>query len=214
MVYKQLEQHPLFRRVEPELLKLALEYADLVCISRGETVYDRQRFRRCLGVVLEGELTVRKEALLVSTLRPDDVFGAAALFNEEEEYPTTLTARSDCRLLLIPQEQVGKLIRTSGAFAENYVLYLSGRIRFLSHRLDTVSAERGEGKLASYLLSGADESGTVTLSATQLSQRLGVGRATLYRAFEFLERKGAISRAGKTIRILDVNKLHGLCERA
>lgn len=214
MVHEQLKQHVLFRRVEPELLELTLKHADMVCISRGETAYDRQRFRRCLGVVLEGTLAVRKESLLVSTLQPGDVFGAAALFNEEEEYPTTLTARSDCRLLLIPQERVGELIRNSGAFAENYVSYLSGRIRFLSNRLDTVSAERGEGKLASYLLSGADESGTVTLSATQLSQRLGVGRATLYRAFEVLEREEAILREGKTIRIVDVNKLHGLCERA
>lgn len=214
MVLEQLERHPLFRRVEPAMLAETLSRADVVSVNRGGTAYDRQCFRRCLGVLLEGELQVRKEALLVSTLRTGDVFGAAALFTEQEEYPTTLMARTDCRMLLIPQEAVRALICSSAAFAENYVSYLSDRIRFLSTRLDTVSADRGESKLASYLLSAKDERGTVTVSATQLSQRIGVGRATLYRAFEVLGREGAISRAGKSIRVIDEKKLHALCERA
>lgn len=211
---EQLERHPLFQGVEPEQLDRVLSGTDVTCIFRGETVYDRLRFRRCLGMILEGELTVRKESLLVSTLRPGDVFGAAALFNDQEDYPTTLTARSDCRLVLIPQEAVRQLIGAGGAFAENYVSYLSGRIRFLSDRLDTLSADGGEGKLVSYLLSAANEDGALTISATQLSQRIGVGRATLYRAFESLEQENVIARDGKTIRILDVKKLHALCERA
>lgn len=212
MAPEQLTGHPLFRRVEPEALRNTLAEADTVPVSRGDTVYDRQRFRRCLGVLLEGELQVRKESLLVSTLRAGDVFGAAALFNVRGDYPTTLTALTDCRLLLIPQDAVRSLIRSCPDFAEDYIAYLSGRIRFLSARLDAVSADRGEGKVASYLLSAGSEA--VTVSATQLSQRLGVGRATLYRAFEVLEREGAILRAGKTIRITDEKKLHDFCARA
>lgn len=212
MAPEQLTGHPLFRRAGLEALRNALAEADTVPVNRGDTVYDRQRFRRCLGVLLEGELQVRKESLLVSTLRAGDVFGAAALFNAREDYPTTLTALTDCRLLLIPQDAVRGLIRSCPDFAEDYIAYLSGRIRFLSARLDAVSADRGEGKVASYLLSAGSEA--VTVSATQLSQRLGVGRATLYRAFEVLEREGAILRAGKTIRITDEKKLHDFCARA
>lgn len=208
-----LTGHPLFRRIEPAGLSAVLAEADLVAVPRGETVYDRHRFRRCLGVLLEGVLQVRKEALLVSSLEEGDVFGAAALFNEEEGYPTTLTALSDCRLLLIPQEAIRRLITTCGPFAEDYVAYLSGRIRFLSTRLDTLSADRGEGKLARYLLAADDGSRNVTLTATQLCQRIGVGRATLYRAFEALEGDGVIVREGKTIHIIDHEKLRSCCER-
>lgn len=202
-----LSGHPLFWRVEPDLLEQVMQSAEELTVSRGETVYDRQRFRRCLGVLLNGSLQVRKEALLVSALKAGDVFGAAALFHEGEEYPTTLTALSDCRLLLIPQEMVRHLLHTSGSFAEDYVAYLSGRIRFLSARLDTLSADRGESKLARYLLAADDGSGAVTQSATQLCQRIGVGRATLYRAFDALEADGAIAREGKTIRIVNMEKL-------
>ena len=157
---------------------------------------------------------MRREALLVSTLGPGDVFGAAALFNRQEDYPTDLIALTDCTLLLIPQEEVRRLIRTCPCFAENYVTYLSGRIRFLSARLDTVSADSAEGKLARYLLTAEDGSGAVTLSATHLCQRIGVGRATLYRAFECLEGEKAIAREGKTIHILDMEKLRAYCEPA
>lgn len=212
MEAERLKNHSLFQRVPSEQLTELLSASQVIAVPRGETVYDRHRFRRCLGILLEGELQVRKEALLVSALRRDDVFGAAALFHEGEDYPTTLTALADCRLLLIPQDAVRRLICTCGAFAENYVAYLSGRIRFLSARLDAVSAERGEGKLARYLLS-ADEGGGITQSATQLCQRIGVGRATLYRAFETLERENVIVREGKTIRIIDREKLRSCCER-
>ena len=200
-----LGEHFLFRRVAPEQLTQLLSAISAVVVPRGETVYDRTRFHRSLGLLMDGELQVRKDSLLISTLRRGEVFGAAALFGGEE-YPTTLTAKSDCRLLLIPQETVGWLIRSSGEFAEDYAAYLSGRIRFLSARLDTLSAERGEGKLARYLLL-AERDGSVTQSATLLCQRIGVGRATLYRAFETLEADGAIRREGKTIYVLDPEKL-------
>lgn len=212
VVENWLREHALFCRVEPELLEQMLAAAAVISVNKGETAYDRTRFRRCLGILLEGKLRVQKEGLLISTLRQGEIFGAAALFNDEADYPTTLTALSKCRLLLIPQETVQWLIGASSGFAESYVTYLSGRIRFLSNRLDAVSAERGENKLARYLLSASQGGDSVTQSATQLCQRIGVGRATLYRAFEVLENDGSIVREGKTIRVADFEKLRVHCD--
>ena len=207
----RLSEHPLFRRVPLELLDELLKEAELFPVSKGEKIYERHRFRRCLGVVLEGRVQVKRGSLLVSTLGAGDLFGAAALFNCQDDYPTTLEALDDCRLLLLSQEQVRALIGRCGDFAEDYVTYLSGRIRFLSSRLDAVSAERSDAKLARYLLTEDGGEGAVTLSATRLCQELGVGRATLYRAFEDLEEAGVIARSGKTIRILNENKLRACC---
>ena len=199
--------HPLLRRVDEPLRGQVLAQSQLLQVPKGGTVYDRHRFRRCLGIVLQGRIQVRKEALLVSTLGEGDVFGAAALFNQSSSYPTTLTALAPCRVLLIPQEGVRQMLRACPAFAEDYVAYLSGRIQFLSARLDSVSADTARGKLGQFLLSADGGAGEVRISATRLSALIGVGRATLYRAFEALERSGAIAREGKTIRILDRSKL-------
>jgi CRP-like cAMP-binding protein len=193
--------HPLFGRVSGELWQQTLEQSELLQVDKGGTVYQPKRFRRCLGMVLQGRVQVRREALLMSTLSAGDIFGAAALFTDREHYPTTLTALTPCQALLIPQDSVRRLLRESPPFAEDYAAYLSSRIQFLSARLEAVSTPSAHGKLARYLLAAGDD--TLTLSATQLCQRLGVGRATLYRAFEVLEESGAIVRSGKTIRIAD-----------
>lgn len=205
-----LRDHPLLGHVDEAMWAGTLDASDLLTVAKGGVVYGPGRFRRCLGVVLRGRLEVRRESILMATLSAGDVFGAAALFNDSPDYPTTLTALSPCQTLLIPQEHVRRLLRECPAFAEDYAAYLSGRIQFLSQRLETVSAPSAEGKLARYLLS--DEGGDLTLSATQLGQRLGVGRATLYRAFDALEHAGAIAREGKTIRILSRDALRQILD--
>ena len=78
-----MEEHFLFRRTASELLSEILAASFEIRIERGQVVYDRSRFFRSLGILLEGELQVKKENLLISALRLGDVFGAAALFNEE-----------------------------------------------------------------------------------------------------------------------------------
>ncbi|HIT02118.1 MAG TPA: Crp/Fnr family transcriptional regulator [Candidatus Enterenecus merdae] len=207
MVPQQVKNHPLLCRVEEPLRAQVLAAAQLLEVAKGETVYDRRHFRRCLGIVLQGRIQVRKQSLLISTLLEGDVFGAAALFNASPDFPTTMTALSPCKLLLIPQEGVRRMLRECPAFAEDYVGYLSQRIRFLSARLGAVSADSAQEKLARYLLGAEGGRGEVCVSATRLSALIGVGRATLYRAFAALERAGAIRREGKAIRILDRAKL-------
>lgn len=192
--------HPLFGRVDEELWNRILEDSDLLRVEKGDVVYAPRRFRRCLGVVLRGRVRVSRESLLMSTLSAGDVFGAAALFTGGGDYPITLTALTRCEALLIPEESIRRLLRECGPFAEDYAAYLSGRIRFLSQRLEAVSNPSAEGKLARCLLD--NEGDSLTLPAAALCRRLGVGRATLYRAFEALEGAGAIAREGKTIRIL------------
>lgn len=198
----------LFSGVDGEALRRLLQTAEELNVSRGETIYTPKRFRRCLGVILSGRVRVNKGEMVVSVLCAGGVFGAAALFTDSAEYATTLTAMSDCSLVLIPEQAVEQLLHQQPRFAENYVRYLSGRIQFLSARLDALTAGSAERRLAQYLLSNADEEDRLCISATQLSKRIGAGRATLYRVFEALETDGAIARKGKEIRILSREKLH------
>ena len=128
---------PLFRGVSEELLQAlaGTEGASLVRFDSG-VVYSPRHFRRSLGVVLSGQLQVTKGALAVSVLGPGDLFGAAALYSDEPEFASTVTAKGPSRCLM-------------------------------------------------------------------LEQRLGVSRASLYRAFAALEDSGLITRKGKTITVLD-----------
>ena len=177
----------------------------------GAVVYDPTHFKRCLGVLLEGQLQVTKGELSVSVLQPGDLFGAAALYSDAAEFATTITAKKDSRCLLLPQKLVDHLIAKDAAFRERYLRYLTGRIHFLSSRMDSLSQHGAESKLARYLLSNMGGDGTITSSATDLAKRLGLSRASLYRAFEVLEEGGLITRTGKTISIPDPAGLESIC---
>ena len=195
-----LARCPLFWQADGALLRslTELEGASLVQFDPG-IVYSPQHFRRSLGVVLSGQLQVTKGSLAVSVLEPGDLFGAAALYSDEPEFASTITARGPSRCLMLEQALVDRLLAEHSQIRENYLRYLTSRIRFLSGRLQTLAQPGVEGKLARYLLSGGGSS----CPATELCQRLGVSRASLYRAFSALEDNGLIRRAGKTITVID-----------
>lgn len=197
---------PFFRGADEALLRrvLALPGVTAEAFSAGETVYQPHQFRRCLGFLLAGQVQVTNAALSVSVLEAGELFGAAALYNDLPDYATTLTARTPCRVLLLPQALVEELMGRFPEVCRSYVAYLSERIRFLSGKIDALTAGSAERKVAQYLLSRLDgEWAELDCSATSLAQRLGVSRASLYRALDALEARGAVRRAGKRFRIPD-----------
>ena len=206
-----LDRSPFFRGAEPELLDrvLSLPQVTVEDFSPEQTVYQPHRFRRCLGFLLSGQVQVTNGTLSVSLLEAGDLFGAAALYNDLPDYATTLTARTPCRILFLPQEEVDRLLGEEPLLRRNYLRYLSGRIRFLSGRLQAVTQTGAEGKLARYLLSSGEDA-PIRTSATDLARRLGLSRASLYRAFDALEGAGLIRREGKTVCILDRSGLEGV----
>ena len=206
-----LSRCPFFRGAEENLLRriLSLPGVSAEGFSPGETVYQPHRFRRCLGFLLSGQVQVTNGPLSVSLLEAGELFGAAALYNDLPDYATTLTARTPCRILFLPQEEVDRLLGEEPLLRRNYLRYLSGRIRFLSGRLQAVTQTGAEGKLARYLLSSGEDA-PIRTSATDLARRLGLSRASLYRAFDALEGAGLIRREGKTVCILDRSGLEGV----
>jgi CRP-like cAMP-binding protein len=191
---------PLFRQADGSLLRslTELEGAGLVRFDPG-VVYSPRHFRRCLGVVLSGRLQVTKGSLAVSVLQPGDLFGAAALYSDEPEFASTITAKGPSRCLMLEQFLVNRLLAEHSQIRENYLRYLTGRIRFLSGRLQTLAQPGVEGKLARYLLANGGSS----CPATELCRQLGISRASLYRAFSALEAGGLIVRKGKSIAVID-----------
>lgn len=200
-----LENTVLFQGLSQSLILQAVSdcRTALLEVSRGGSIYTPRTFSRSLGAVLSGKVEVRKGELIVSVLTAGDLFGAAALFNDRTDYAASLTARTACRLLLLPQELVEELMAASPALARRYIGYLSGRIRFLEQKIDSLTAGSAEERLSRFLRTPRGD-GVVPLdcSLTGLAGRLNVSRASLYRALEALEARGAIRREGRSIRVL------------
>ncbi len=191
---------PLFQGLSREAVLAELD--TLPCERRtyrkGEILYSPRAFSRSLGILLRGTVGVSKGSLPVSFLRPGDLFGAAALYNQEPDYVTTLTARADCAVLLLSQETMDAVMARQPQVGRNYLAYLSARIRFLSGKLEELTSPTAEEKVERYLTARTVDGQTVLdCSLTELAGRLGMGRATLYRALDALETEGTLRREGK-----------------
>ncbi|WP_347563657.1 Crp/Fnr family transcriptional regulator [Pseudoflavonifractor sp. 524-17] len=211
-----IEQSVLFREVSETAVRWCLDDRRCVCLAvpGGGEIYTPQAYQRSLGIILSGAVQVSKGPLLLSRLKAGDLFGAAALFQEGEDYATTLTATVDCQVMLLQQTLVEELLERSPQAARNYVGYLTERIRFLSGRMDGLLAGSAEQKLARYLLE-REETGRVELTeaGALLARRIHVSRASLYRAFDALQEAGAAEKRGKIVSILDRNKLQDCLSR-
>ena len=208
--YQMLSQCALFSGCAREELEGALRHEDclLHAYDTGQVVYQPRSFSRCLGVLLEGSVRVTRDTLVISTLSPGDLFGAAALFNDEPDYATTLTARSRCLVILIAQTLLSRWMDDWPQIRDNYIRYLSGRIRFLSDKIRALAADSTEARLVQHLLTNlTPQDSCLRCPATELARRLGIGRASLYRAFDSLEGRGLIRRQAQVIEVPDLDAL-------
>lgn len=180
----------------------AIDGGEEAAFDKGAVIYDSDHAKRALALVLEGSVRVLHGRVVMNELHAGDVFGAAALFGEEDPFPTTVAARTDCRVLFIPQTTVSAWMVAVPRVGENYIRFLSDRIRFLNRRLATLTAGHTDGKLWRYLLAHRDENGVVRLTGGigELARALNMGRSSLYRGLDALTADGKIERRGKEIR--------------
>ena len=172
--------------------------------EKGTIIYDSTLARRALALVLEGDVRVLHGRVVMNDLHPGDVFGAAALFGADEPYPSQVVALTRCRMAFFEQEAVAALMAAHPRIGENYVRFLSDRIRFLNRRLSALTAGQADGKLWRFLLTHRDADGAVRLAGgmTELAESLDMGRSSLYRSLQALTAAGKIRRQGKTIIVL------------
>ncbi len=207
----------LFRGVAEETVKKALSdpLAAVRQYAKGEVVFDPERFERSVGIVLAGRIRVfggGSPRYLMRTLTKGDPFGAAAVFSPDEVYVSRITAETKSRVIFFPQTLLARLLVEVPAVAENYIVFLSERVRFLNEKIRSLSSPSTEDALLNWLRKNAvpgDGGYEARLpgSYSALAEALNMGRASLYRALEDLEEKKKIEREGKIIRIPDLKAL-------
>jgi len=215
----KIAQTFIFAGAHEEAIDTALvsEYCYREKFDAGETIYETKNFKRALGIVLSGEvavLAVYREgecarAVPLRCMKQNDVFGAAAMFGEEERYATVIRAKKGCEILFMEQPLVAALLWRNPGIALNYITFLSGRIRYLNQKIDSFTAGSARSRLARYLLEYAKQNDTDTLHipTSNLASTLDIGRASLYRAAGELTRAKCIEKNGKEIKITDILSL-------
>lgn len=189
---------------EEELKRIASQYSREVSFRKGETVFSKESREKCIGVIVKGGATVKKEHIVISSLKQGDIFGAVTLYSKAETFVNDIVADSGCKVVFITKNGVDTLISKSPRFAKSFIEYLSERIYFLNSRIEAYTMPTADDKLYSYLRETAKGKNSFTLNVkmTDLANALNLSRASLYRAFDELCSQGRIIKDGKNIKFI------------
>ncbi len=207
-----LASSPLLSGVSPELAEELLKKCGTVSYGKNDMIFDRAHPLEQLCVLLEGTALVLKSEngephVLMNKLSPGGLFGIVTIFSDAPFFLTEVRALEKCTAVLISEACLRELFQANFKICENYIVYLTQRIRFLHTKIEAFTGSSVEKKLFSYFrghwILQPDGSAQVqlTVSYTQLAEILNIGRASLYRVLSELEARGIVKRQGKTINI-------------
>lgn len=217
--FNALTEHALFSGLSPELLQAVFppQQVSFVRFKRGDTLSPALWEQPAIGFLARGEARLQGENsdVLLETLLPGDVFGCEALFSGAQSACGTVVATKAGEAAYLSKSGVTQLLEREPLFALRLIRYLSQRVVTFSGKVGLYTGGSAQGKLAQYLLNGFGDYKTCELeiSMSQLAVLLQIGRASLYRAFDSLEEKGAIARDGKNIRLVSRDVLLSCCGR-
>lgn len=210
----------LFEGCKQELIEsTVLAGGTLMTFRAGEEMIPLQS--PAVGILLSGRGVIysadKERHTILRFISPGNAVGVAGLFASEPP-ATRIYACGDGKseMFFIGREAFEKLLssESDGRFRTNLICFLADRVSFLNSRIDTVTAGSAERKLALFIKnSPINHDGEIELgmSATALAHALDIGRASLYRAFDSLEKSEIILRSGNVITLLSRKKLDEIC---
>ena len=208
---KELQATPLFAGVGEEVLNALLKDERTVYKSyrRNETVYNPAEFEKALAYIVAGTAAVKmsNSDFPMRSLDEGSFFGVAALFNEDGSYVSEIVCARPLQLILFKEESIRELLDKNSVFRENYLRFLSDRIRYLNRKIGYLANSSRTNSLVEFICSRDSEEFELPLSYSQLARHLNMSRSSLYRGLDELEEKQLIKRQGRKITILDPTAL-------
>ncbi|GAB3554469.1 Crp/Fnr family transcriptional regulator [Noviherbaspirillum agri] len=214
-VHDFLSRLPLFNEIAPaELDKVAASVSEMH-VTRGEILF--RRGDPCLGfhIVIYGQVKLAFTSAdgnekVVEIIGPGFSFGEAVMF-VEKPYVVTAQALADSMLLHVPKSAVFQEIERDPKFARKMLAGLSRRLHGLICDVEAYSLSSGTQRVIGYLLKSETPSDgdqiTLQVSKTVLASRLNLTPEHFSRILHDLAAKQMIQIDGRTITILDIEKL-------
>jgi CRP-like cAMP-binding protein len=207
-----LRQVKLFDGVDESILSSLLYSGgiEMIKYAAGEAIFSPSDKSKKAIIFLSGTAEAytadEGRSLLLRTFTGGNVVGISNLFSQDD-FASRVIAVKKCEVLEISAENFGKILESDKRAMYNFVVFLSGKIRYLNRKIVTLTAGSAERRLAYFLDTSIPEGKTdaaeITIQMNSLCEMLNLGRASLYRAADRLTEEGFIKRDGKTIVVLD-----------
>jgi CRP/FNR family transcriptional regulator, dissimilatory nitrate respiration regulator len=215
-----LRQSPLFAGTTDEDIAAILRICKVKEYERGEVLFDEGDMAQGFYIVAAGRVKVYKlspegKERILHVVQPGGNFAEAAIF-ADGLYPASAEPLEKSTLIFFPKRGFLDLLTAQGRIAINMIGGLSRFLRLFAGQIEELTFRDVPSRLARYLLELSNErNGAVELptSKSAIASRLGTVSETLSRTFRKLSDEGLIRVEGKTIVILDADRLSDLADR-
>ncbi len=174
--------------------------------SQGDVMQNNKTLCR-IGIIVKGKAIIKSgdDGVIIRKLAKNDVFGVAGLF-DSPTHLTTVNAITDCYVITMNKDFIERCMQEEKSISVKYIEFLAKRISFLNTKINAYTAKSAENKLYTYLLQLPRNENVIdlTVDMSTIAKLIGIGRATLYRAFEKLEQNGTIIKQDKKIILNEV----------
>lgn len=221
-----LSKCPICSAIAPENLKEVFQnMKHKICsYSKGDTIARQNDKIKHLYILLTGAvktemITENGGLLTIEVIKSPKPLASAFLFAQNNTFPVDVTATEESKVIMIPKEEVIKLLQKDAAFLQRYLTYNSDIAKFLSNKLEILTIKTIKGKLAHYLLEQLANNHSINPNSntfkmdknqTELSKYFGVSRPALARTLAAIQQEGAIIANNNKITILNKTLLQNM----
>lgn len=221
MNYRQIMKHsPLFAGLSDDDLDALMGIVRIREHARGELLFSEGELADGFFVVLDGKVKVYKlspegKERILHVIQPGGTFAEAAIFGDGL-YPAYAEPLQTSKLIFLPKDGFLDLLMNNGRISINMIAGLSRFLRQFANQIEDLTFKDVPSRLARYLMElsrGTKPAVELPISKSQLASNLGTVSETLSRTLRKLSEDDLISVSGKTVEILDFDRLAELAEK-
>jgi CRP/FNR family transcriptional regulator len=209
-----------FQNLDPEELELLCQNSYAKLYEKDEIIFFENDSVKKLYLLINGKvklsmLSAEGKEKVLTILQEGDIFGELSLF-DEDPHPLTAEAMDDARLLIIPWNEMEKMIIKRPSLAIKIIEALSKKTRLLTSQVRELVFQDAAGRLASLLSRLAEdfgreiEEGTVidlVLTHQEIANLIGSSRVTVTKLINKFIDDGMITIKKRKIIITDFESL-------
>lgn len=194
--------------------------ATSVSLDRGEVLFEQGDEGDALYALLEGALeasflAMSGRKLVLSLMRPGEVFGEIALFDSGPR-TATITAAEPSRVLRVRRKDLMEQIRKHPELAEDMIRLAGLRMRWMGAQLNEQVFLPMPVRLARKLLLLANQqdapSERIALSQSELAEFVGATREAVSKTISTWKRSNVVEASRGGLQIHDFDALRQLAE--
>lgn len=217
MRYKKLGKSVIFENRSSLRLKELLKDINFVIkkYKKNEIVFDYEEKAKYVGIILEGVVALKKilengKSVNIDLKQEGELIGCAAFFSLNQKISCCVCAEKDTQIILFLKKDFLMILSRDSSILFNYLKVLGDRMFFLNKKIEMLSYNSIQQRIAFYLLNFAKvEENFVFLpfSKKDWAEYLNVSRSSFFRELKKMSDSGIIEVEGAKIDIKNINKL-------